>query len=197
MARHHPAQLQAWPAPEHQEVLPAPGSSRAPAGPGAARAPADLVPDTSPAAVCEDVPAVSQAAGWPDAIERIVPPSGNMTVGPQQFWLGISRTGQQVTFWIDTTTVHMSIAGWRIKTVPSRLSAVDLASSAVLVPARQVLRQPPCRPDRVAHHRPAALPATVEPERPAHRTSRLSRSGGLPGNRDQGCRPRSSAERSG
>jgi hypothetical protein len=50
-----------------------------------------------------------------------------MTIGPQQFWLGTSRAGQRVTFWIDTTTVHMSIAGWRIKTVPSRLSAVDLA----------------------------------------------------------------------
>ena len=50
-----------------------------------------------------------------------------MTIGPQQFWLGTSRTGQTVRFWIDTTTVHLSIAGWRIETVPSRLSAVDLA----------------------------------------------------------------------
>jgi transposase InsO family protein len=91
-------------------------------------APTDLEPVTSPAVVREDIPAVLQSAGWPDAIEieRVVPPSGNMTVGPQQFWLGTSRTGQQVTFWIDTTTVHLSIAGWRIKTVPSRLSAVDL-----------------------------------------------------------------------
>jgi hypothetical protein len=29
-----------------------------------------------------------------------------MTVGPQQFWLGTSRVGQSITFWIDTTTVH-------------------------------------------------------------------------------------------
>jgi len=66
---------------------------------------------------------------WPDAIEiaRVVPPSGNMTIGPQQFWLGTSRVGQSVSFWIDTTTVHMSIGGWRIKTVPSRLTAVDIA----------------------------------------------------------------------
>ena len=66
---------------------------------------------------------------WPDAIEidRVVPASGNMTVGPQQFWLGPSRTGQYVIFWIDTTTVHLTIAGWRIKTVPPRLSAVDIA----------------------------------------------------------------------
>jgi transposase InsO family protein len=92
-------------------------------------APADLVPVASPPADDENVPADPEPAGWPDAIEieRVVPPSGNMTVGPQQFWLGTSRTGQQVTFWIDTTTVHLSIAGWRIKTVPSRLTAVDLA----------------------------------------------------------------------
>jgi hypothetical protein len=61
---------------------------------------------------------------WPDAVEidRVVPASGNMSIGPQQFWLGPGRTGQQVRFWIDTTTVHLSIGGWRIKTVPSRLS---------------------------------------------------------------------------
>jgi hypothetical protein len=41
--------------------------------------------------------------------------------------LGTSRTGQQVTFWIDTATAHLSIAGWRIKTVPPRLTPVDLA----------------------------------------------------------------------
>jgi len=66
---------------------------------------------------------------WPDAVEidRVVPVPGNMSIGPQQFWLGPGRTGQQVRFWIDTTTVHLSIGGWRIKTVPSRLSAVDIA----------------------------------------------------------------------
>ena len=74
-------------------------------------------------------PVVADPVSWPDAVEteRIVPASGNMTIGPQQFWLGTSRTGQSVSFWIDTTTVHMSIGGWRIKTVPSRLSAVNLA----------------------------------------------------------------------
>jgi len=50
---------------------------------------------------------------WPDAIEidRVVPASGNMAIGPQQFWLGPGRTSQRVRFWIDTTTVHLSIAG--------------------------------------------------------------------------------------
>jgi hypothetical protein len=50
-----------------------------------------------------------------------------VTVGPQQFWLGLHRVGQTVTLWMDTTTVHLSIDGSRIKTVSSRLSAVDLA----------------------------------------------------------------------
>jgi hypothetical protein len=57
----------------------------------------------------------------------VVPPSGNMMIGPQQFWLGTSRAGQTVTLWMDTTTVHLSIGGWRVKTVPSRLTEVDLA----------------------------------------------------------------------
>ncbi|MDX6337522.1 MAG: hypothetical protein QOG05_4862 [Streptosporangiaceae bacterium] len=89
--------------------------------------------DLEPVTTLTQGPAVSPVAAepmsWPDAIEvdRVVPPSGKMTIGPQQFWLGTSRAGQSVSFWIDTTTVHMSIGGWRIKTVPSRLSAVDLA----------------------------------------------------------------------
>jgi hypothetical protein len=36
-----------------------------------------------------------------------------------------------ITLWIDATTVHLSIGGWRIKTVPSRLSEVDLARLAL------------------------------------------------------------------
>jgi len=69
---------------------------------------------------------------WPDAIEidRVVPASGNMSIGPRQFWLGTARTGQRVRFWIDTVTVHLSTGGWRVKTVPSRLSAVDPETSA-------------------------------------------------------------------
>jgi hypothetical protein len=93
-------------------------------------APADLEPLTSPPSAPEVTPAAAgEPARWPDAVEvdRVVPPSGNMTVGPQQFWLGTARAGQTVTLWIDTTTCHLSAGGWRIKTVPSRLSEVDLA----------------------------------------------------------------------
>ena len=91
-------------------------------------APADLEPVSGPVPACAEAPA-AEPASWPDAVEvdRVVPASGNMAVGPQQFWLGPARAGQQVTFWIDTSTVHLSTGGWRIKTVPSRLSAADLA----------------------------------------------------------------------
>ena len=92
-------------------------------------APADLHPLPGPAPGAEAMPAAGEPASWPDAIEidRVIPASGNMTIGPQQFWLRPSRAGQTVTAWIDTTSCHLSIGGWRVKTVPSRLSAVDLA----------------------------------------------------------------------
>jgi transposase InsO family protein len=92
-------------------------------------APTDLQPVAVPAASAPDAAVTAEPVRWPDAIEidRVVPQSGNLSIGPQQFWLGTRRTGEQVSFWIDTTTVHLSIAGWRIKTVPSRLSAVDIA----------------------------------------------------------------------
>ena len=92
-------------------------------------APADLGLLTSPPPAPDNAVAAAEPASWPDAVEvdRVVPPSGNMTVGPQQFWLGTTRAGQKVTLWIDTTSVHLSVGGWRIKTVPSRLTEVDLA----------------------------------------------------------------------
>lgn len=91
--------------------------------------PSDLEPVTAQAPVSAGGPVTAEPVQWPDAIEidRVVPASGTMSIGPQQFWLGPARTGQQVRFWIDTTTVHLSIDRWRIKTVPSRLSAVDIA----------------------------------------------------------------------
>ena len=92
-------------------------------------APADLEPITSPPAASHDTTAAAEPASWPDAVEvdRVVPPSGNLWVSGQQFWLSPARTGQKVTLWIDTATCHLSAGGWRIKTVPSRLTEVDLA----------------------------------------------------------------------
>jgi transposase InsO family protein len=144
-------------------------------------APADL---ESVIAACPEPAAarpVPEPASWPDAIEieRIVPPSGNMTVGPQQFWLGTSRVGETVSFWVDTTTVHVSIAGWRIKTVPSRLSAVDLAR----------LRQAGARP---AGPPPAALHLEHWPRLAAWKSSGWSTP---PGSSPWGTRSSRSAPR--
>jgi transposase InsO family protein len=57
---------------------------------------------------------------------RVVPASGNLTVCGQQFWLGPDRAGATVTFWADTTVVHLLTNGVRLKTVPSRLTTAHL-----------------------------------------------------------------------
>ena len=60
----------------------------------------------------------------------MVPSSGNMQVARRQFWLGPDRSGLTVTFWASTEVIHLLIAGARIKTVRSHLSAADLAALA-------------------------------------------------------------------
>jgi hypothetical protein len=94
----------------------------------------DALPPASPAR--QPVPAVSAAPVLPDtgvepvdlAVEftRVVPSSGNLTVSGQQFWLGPDRAGGTVTFWADTTVVHLLVNGVRLKTVPSRLTTTHL-----------------------------------------------------------------------
>jgi transposase InsO family protein len=59
-------------------------------------------------------------------LERTVSPSGNVKVGPQQFWIGSAHAGRQLGFWMDTTTVHLSLDGVHLKTVPSRQTTVSL-----------------------------------------------------------------------
>jgi hypothetical protein len=74
-----------------------------------------------------EVPTAEQPAGTfneaasSDAVEidRIVPASGNLGVCDQQFWLGPTRAGRTLTLWIDTTTVHLSLDGQHLKTLPS------------------------------------------------------------------------------
>jgi transposase InsO family protein len=88
----------------HQSLdMATPASRFRPAPPEAADplslwAPADLEPVTSPPPSPADSPAtVPEPAGWPDAVEvdRVVPPSGNMWVGGQQFWLSPARAGRR------------------------------------------------------------------------------------------------------
>ena len=88
-------------------------------------------------------------AGDAVEVDRVVPASGNLNVGGQQFWVGTSRVGQRVRLWLDTTTVHLSLNGGLLKTVPSRQTAVTLARlraagglPAGAPPSRHVVAQP-------------------------------------------------------
>jgi hypothetical protein len=108
--------------------------------------------DTTPvdqlvAAATDDRLAPAAAIPRSDAIEvdRVVPASGNLSVRGQQFWFGPVHAGTPVTLWIDTTTtVHLTLAGRHHKTLPSRLTTLDLARlradgarTAGLPPARR------------------------------------------------------------
>ncbi|MFD7767621.1 IS481 family transposase [Streptomyces sp. NPDC059787] len=85
-----------------------------------------------PAVLSEVVPAaVPVEPGAPVEFERVVPASGNLQVAGKQFWLGPARSGLTVTFWADTSVIHLLIAGTRIKTVRSHLSVADLGRLAV------------------------------------------------------------------
>jgi transposase InsO family protein len=68
--------------------------------------------------------------GGPVEFDRSVPASGNMQVAGRQFWIGPARAGVMVTFWAGTDVIHLTIAGARVKTVRSHLSAADLARLA-------------------------------------------------------------------
>src|SRR6476620_3732916 len=63
-----------------------------------------LEPTPGPEAMERPVPGAVE-------LERAVPPSGNVAVGGQQFWFGPHRAGEVITFWIDSTTVHLSSNG--------------------------------------------------------------------------------------
>jgi transposase InsO family protein len=81
-----------------------------------------LVPTAAPAQPAHGVEPVDLAVEF----TRVVPLSGNLTVGGQQFWLGPDRAGGTVTFWANTTVVHLLVNGVRLKTVPSRLTTTHL-----------------------------------------------------------------------
>jgi len=94
---------------------PATGSLPAP------RLPAEIAP----------MPGTAAGAGQPAVeVDRVVPASGNVQLGGQQVWLGPALSGRQVTFWADAVSLHVLLDGTRIKTVPSRLGAAELARLA-------------------------------------------------------------------
>jgi hypothetical protein len=139
------------------------------------RLPAALVPvgglAAQPLAEPPAVPAAAEApavvlsaeevVGPPDAVEldRVVPPSGNLAVGRQQFWFGPQLAGQQIRLWMDSTTVHISLDGVRVKTVPSRLNTADLARLRIQPGSRPA--GPPPAP-RAAGPLAARLPIQVD-----------------------------------
>jgi transposase InsO family protein len=68
--------------------------------------------------------------GGPVEFDRVVPPSGNLSVAGRQFWLGPQRAGQTVRFWASVDVIHLSIAGARVKSLRSHLSTADLTQLA-------------------------------------------------------------------
>jgi hypothetical protein len=102
------------------------------------RIPAELarqpppVPDADPepddgSAVLPPPDASSDGQGRAVELDRVVPPSGNLWVAGQQIWLGPAMTGRTVRLWAGLSQVHVLLDGHRIKTLPSRLDARDLA----------------------------------------------------------------------
>ena len=106
--------------------LTAPTREPKPPQPSPGLLPARGVPAEAPA------PVTVQAHNGLHAVEvdRVVPASGNLQLGGQQVWLGPALSGRQITLWADAISLHVLLDGARIKTVPSRLGAADLARLA-------------------------------------------------------------------
>lgn len=117
--------------------------------------PPALSPAPEPIDAEPAIPApVSVAARWdggPVEFDRVVPPSGNLSMAGKQFWLGTARAGMTVRFWVDCDLIHLLINGARVKTVRSHLSINDLAQlvAAGAVPAGPN-PLPPLDPDTTA-----------------------------------------------
>ena len=106
--------------------LTAPTREPKPSQPSPGLLPAQGTPAEAPA------PITVQAHNGLHAVEvdRVVPASGNLQLGGQQVWLGPALSGRQITLWADAISLHVLLDGARIKTVPSRLGAADLARLA-------------------------------------------------------------------
>jgi transposase InsO family protein len=109
-----PATLTAAPAAPPQPVLPEQRQAPTPAAEGVVTPPLVLS--------ANGVDPVNLAVEF----TRVVPASGNLCVCQQQFWLGPDRAGTTITFWADTTVVHLNTNGIRLKSVPSRLTVAHL-----------------------------------------------------------------------
>lgn len=73
-------------------------------------------------------PADRQSAdGQAVELDRVVPPSGNLWLAGQQSLLGPAMTGRTIGLWAGLDRVHVLLDGYRVKTLPSRRDARDLA----------------------------------------------------------------------
>jgi transposase InsO family protein len=115
--------------------------ARAPGDALGLRVPSELARHSPPVPDVEPVPEDREpACPLPDAgrspqgqaveLDRVVPPSGNLWVAGQQIWLGPAMTGRTVRLHAGPDRVHVLLDGYRVKTLPSRLDARDLARLA-------------------------------------------------------------------
>jgi transposase InsO family protein len=86
----------------------------------------DVVSTPEVVAALESAQQRQPGSGAAVELDRAVPGSGNMSLCGYQFWLGPSRAGQVVRFWIDCDWVHLSVGGTRIKSLRSRFTVNDL-----------------------------------------------------------------------
>lgn len=117
-------------------------------------------PPSAPAPPPEPIitPVVDPLARQAIEVDRIVPDSGNLSIGGQQVWLGPDRAGMPITVWISTSRLHVfTTSGGRLKSVASRLSVKDLAALIASGQARPARIDPV--PDR------AIVPDAVEIDR--------------------------------
>ena len=114
-------------------------------------------PRTEPAAAGALVPhLVLSPSGSAVEFETVISPAGVLSVLPrvQRLKLGLALAGQVARVWADEVTVHVTVGGQLVKTVPSGLDAEDLAELRMrgAAPAGP----PPATP---APSRAGALPA--------------------------------------
>jgi transposase InsO family protein len=94
----------------------------------ALRLPVDLAALPGGAATVGEASGVLVAEAVPVAVavERVVPPSGNLTACGRQVWLGRARAGQMVTVWASATTMCVFFGEDLLKTHPVTLTSADL-----------------------------------------------------------------------
>ena len=94
--------------------------------------------DPAPSTPTPAPPARPDAPGVAEAVELdvVVPACGNLGLAGQQLWLGPRHAGRMLTVRADVTSIHLSLDGALLKTVPSRYQPEDLARLGLLAGAR-------------------------------------------------------------